>query len=342
MALNISAPFKRGGAFPIDEDLIKTKAEMLAVDDNVMPSDYFCLCSEDGKIYIYKKSNTADQTTGKYRVLESEGNTVSVELTKAQFDALTPEAKMSGIVYYITDWNGGGGSLPAGGTTGQALVKKSNADGDVEWKNAGSDIVIFNVNSTVYSYNDFYDVINNPRPAYIQGIDSLEPVVYIEGYMEGVVIATIANSSLVTYYWSSDGSGDYKLLPGQSRPFAFSNEIIKTYRVGPTYKYDFNDVAAQALWLSRIMRIQNSEGKNILISSSYQTGQGGIDAVIHCHGTDGEKIYTFTMTQNLDPDDNTSYFVEQPVQEVNVLTAPNGTKYRLKVANDGTLSTEAV
>lgn len=28
---------------------------------------------------------------------------------------------------------GGGSSLPPGGTTGQCLVKASNADGDVEW-----------------------------------------------------------------------------------------------------------------------------------------------------------------------------------------------------------------
>lgn len=32
---------------------------------------------------------------------------------------------------------GGGAALPTGGTTGQALVKKSNADGDAEWKDVG-------------------------------------------------------------------------------------------------------------------------------------------------------------------------------------------------------------
>ena len=39
----------------------------------------------------------------------------------------------SGIPY-----SGGGSSLPDGGTTGQALVKKSNTNQDVEWKNVGS------------------------------------------------------------------------------------------------------------------------------------------------------------------------------------------------------------
>ena len=30
------------------------------------------------------------------------------------------------------------------------------------------------------------------------------------------------------------------------------------------------------------------------------------------------------------------------MNEISILTAPNGTKYRVKVANDGTLSTEAI
>lgn len=38
------------------------------------------------------------------------------------------------IIDKIDEGGGGGGSLPAGGTTGQALVKKSNADGDANWQ----------------------------------------------------------------------------------------------------------------------------------------------------------------------------------------------------------------
>lgn len=71
MALNIAAPFKRGGAFPIDEDLVLTKAQMKAVNDNVMPDIYIALCPDDGNIYLYKKNNTVDPDTGKYRLFES-------------------------------------------------------------------------------------------------------------------------------------------------------------------------------------------------------------------------------------------------------------------------------
>ena len=40
---------------------------------------------------------------------------------------------------------GGGSSLPDGGTTGQALVKKSDTDQDVEWKNVGGGGINFEV-----------------------------------------------------------------------------------------------------------------------------------------------------------------------------------------------------
>lgn len=73
MALNIAAPFKRAGAFPVDEALVMTKAEMLAINDNTMPAKYFCICSEDGQIYLYDKEATPSATTGKYKLFEGGG-----------------------------------------------------------------------------------------------------------------------------------------------------------------------------------------------------------------------------------------------------------------------------
>ena len=73
MALNIAAPFKRAGAFPVDEALVMTKAQMLAVNDNTMPESYFAICPDDGQFYLYAKENTMDPETGKYRVLEGGG-----------------------------------------------------------------------------------------------------------------------------------------------------------------------------------------------------------------------------------------------------------------------------
>lgn len=68
MALNITAPFKRGGAFPIDETLVLSKAEMLSINDNTMPDKYLTVCADDGQLYMYNKSNTIDAQTGRYRL----------------------------------------------------------------------------------------------------------------------------------------------------------------------------------------------------------------------------------------------------------------------------------
>lgn len=83
MALNLTAPFKRGGAFPIDEDLVKSKAEMKATNDNTMPDKYFCVCSDDGQIYLYDKSNSIDAETGRYRVFEGGSDDKFFEYTQS-------------------------------------------------------------------------------------------------------------------------------------------------------------------------------------------------------------------------------------------------------------------
>ena len=73
MAINLSAPIKRTGAYPVDETLLLSKAGMKAINDSVMPDVYFALCSDDGKLYIYNKANDIDEETGKFRVMEGGG-----------------------------------------------------------------------------------------------------------------------------------------------------------------------------------------------------------------------------------------------------------------------------
>ena len=68
--IKINAPFELGAAVPVDTRLTLSKAEMLTVNDNVWPSKYLTVCSDDGAIYLYDKTNTVDPTTGKFRKLE--------------------------------------------------------------------------------------------------------------------------------------------------------------------------------------------------------------------------------------------------------------------------------
>lgn len=58
----------------------------------------------------------------------------TADLTAAEIEALLD------AYYGNTDWRtgGGGGALPAGGTTGQILAKASNTDGDAEWIDAAT------------------------------------------------------------------------------------------------------------------------------------------------------------------------------------------------------------
>lgn len=67
MAINVSQSFHRTSANPVDDTLTLSKAEMLAVNDNLMPNKYMTVCQDDGKIYVYDKTNTSDAETGKFR-----------------------------------------------------------------------------------------------------------------------------------------------------------------------------------------------------------------------------------------------------------------------------------
>ena len=192
MAINVSQAFHRTSANPVDESMALTKAQMLAVNDNLMPAYYFTICQDDGEIYLYDKSATASGTTGKFKKFEGggggggtgEGVVITKTLLAAGWDAnhqqsLTFDgysADMGGVIGMPTNatavqkeayadsvinvvsqsgnvftfeyetapaidlpvtlyagGSGGSAEFPSGGTTGQALVKKSNADNDVEW-----------------------------------------------------------------------------------------------------------------------------------------------------------------------------------------------------------------
>ena len=115
MAINVADNFSYKGAKPLDARFqYATVADM----KNTTTSDLYDGCwgyvKANKTYYSYDSTNSVDPTTGKWREFEG----------------------------------GGGASLPAGGTTGQSLVKHSNTDEDVEW---------FDVNKTI-EYEDFEDL----------------------------------------------------------------------------------------------------------------------------------------------------------------------------------------
>lgn len=70
--IKINAPFELGAAVPVDTRLTLSKAEMLTINDNVWPSKYLTVCSDDGAIYLYDKTNDMDAETGKFRILSTD------------------------------------------------------------------------------------------------------------------------------------------------------------------------------------------------------------------------------------------------------------------------------
>ena len=77
MAISVSQPFHRTSANPIDETMALTKAQMLLVNDNLMPQYYLTICQDDGAIYLYDKSATPSEECGKFHKLEAGENYVN-------------------------------------------------------------------------------------------------------------------------------------------------------------------------------------------------------------------------------------------------------------------------
>lgn len=86
MAINLPSGLNITVKQPVDTRLVLTKAEILAMRPTKVPDNYFCLCSDDNKIYIYNAANTTDPVTGLYRPID-DYLTFSSPEAKAQIEA---------------------------------------------------------------------------------------------------------------------------------------------------------------------------------------------------------------------------------------------------------------
>lgn len=72
--------FKLSTREAIDNRIVLTKAQMVAINDNQMPDIYFAWCKDDAKLYIYDKSLDALEDTGKFRIYETDAiDSISVD-----------------------------------------------------------------------------------------------------------------------------------------------------------------------------------------------------------------------------------------------------------------------
>lgn len=103
MAINVSQAFHRTSANPVDDTMALTQAEMLTVNDNLMPSKYLTVCQDDGYIYLYNKDNTVDPATGRFRKFEG-GSGESIQVTTMP---TASAALLSTVVQFIGETSGG-------------------------------------------------------------------------------------------------------------------------------------------------------------------------------------------------------------------------------------------
>lgn len=69
--ISSASGFSIGSSDAIDERFIIAKADMPGINENVYPDVYFAICPTDGNFYIFNKSNTSDETYGKFRKVGS-------------------------------------------------------------------------------------------------------------------------------------------------------------------------------------------------------------------------------------------------------------------------------
>lgn len=65
--------FTVGSSSAVDRRILLTKEEMVTAEDNYMlPDQYFAICSDNGKLYLFNVDNDPNNETGKYREVNEE------------------------------------------------------------------------------------------------------------------------------------------------------------------------------------------------------------------------------------------------------------------------------
>lgn len=113
MAISLSQAFKRTSANPIDESMTLTKAQMKTVNDNLMPDKYFTIGQDDGKIYLYDKSNDVDETTGRYRKFEGGGGGGASSMEDLEDVLLTSLANGQTLIWDSANSKWVNGNMPS-------------------------------------------------------------------------------------------------------------------------------------------------------------------------------------------------------------------------------------
>ena len=123
MAININANMSLGAAEYLDaRQSVATLDDLLNLNTNIIPNGFEVYVNDlDCKYKYHEDYNEA--STGNWKL--STGGTGHIEITQAEYDALSEEEKNNGAIYFITDAEGGEG--------GDANIDDNNISLDSIW-----------------------------------------------------------------------------------------------------------------------------------------------------------------------------------------------------------------
>ena len=80
MAIALGTGFSIGSKDLIYDKFVLTKDEMLNINENTYPDQFFALCSDDDCMYTFNISNPVNAETGKFRIVVGSGTGEDVDL----------------------------------------------------------------------------------------------------------------------------------------------------------------------------------------------------------------------------------------------------------------------
>ena len=81
MAIALGTGFSIGSKDLIYDKFVLSKEEMLNINENTYPDQFFALCSDDDTLYTFNISNPVNAETGKFREIVGSGTGGDVDLT---------------------------------------------------------------------------------------------------------------------------------------------------------------------------------------------------------------------------------------------------------------------
>ena len=81
MSIVLNTGFSIGSKDLVYDKFVLTKEEMLNINENTYPDQFFALCSDDDCMYTFNISNPVNAETGKFRIVVGSGTGEDIDLT---------------------------------------------------------------------------------------------------------------------------------------------------------------------------------------------------------------------------------------------------------------------